>query len=91
MSCHLRSVAPVRSRFFRRFAEAESFPQTGAIQCVKGFDFFHMLKTPWRKLKSPALKPVLPVEFHSFHQVFNNRPSLNFTFSLQFVIFKTEL
>ena len=50
-----------------------------------------MLKTLWRKFKSPALKPVLPVEFHTFHKVFHFlvRPFL--ISCVQFVEYKSEI
>ena len=73
------------------FADEKSFPQKSCIQSVEERLFFHMLKTLWRKFKSPALKPVLAVEFHTFHKVFHFlvRP---FRIScVQFVEYKSEI
>ena len=62
-----------------------------SIHSVNAPQFFHKLKTLWRKFKSPALKPVLPVEFHTFHKVFHFlvRPFL--ISCVQFVEYKSEI
>ena len=50
-----------------------------------------MLKTRWRKFKSPVLKPILRVEFHTFHRVFHI-PVRPVCFScVQFVKYKSEI
>lgn len=73
------------------FADEKSFPQKCGIQSVKSRSLFHMLKTRWRKFKSPVLKPVLRVEFHTFHRVFNI-PVRPVCFScVQFVKYKSEI
>ena len=50
-----------------------------------------MLKTRWRKFKSPAAKPVFPVEFNILHWVFHNLVRHSPAGCVQFVIFKSEI
>ena len=71
MFCRPASVLPGCWVDIPLFCRRKSFPQKRGIQSVEERLFFHMLKTLWRKFKSPALKPVLPVEFHTFHKVFH--------------------
>ena len=70
---------------------AEVFHIRACIQIVECPCFFHKLKTLWRKFKTQVLKPVLTVEFHTFHRVFNTFISTGLKSSIHFVIFKSEL
>lgn len=91
MSCQNFSLFQCSGVVSCGFAGRKSFPQKAAIHSVEAPVFFHKLKTQWKKWKSPAVKPVFPVELNTFHRVFNSPyPSL-FVFSVQFVIFKSEL